>query len=122
MTLHGMDALKGAISRSPERAIAHASDAIALSTFAIANRVRAMAPRDTGRLQSSITSVTRGLNGSVSVQGDAYYWRFQEYGTSNRPARPFIRPATEEETPVFEQRIRAIGSKLERDFSAGRFL
>jgi len=30
-----------------------------------------------------------------TVEGEAYYWRFIEFGTSKMPARPFLRPAFE---------------------------
>ena len=29
------------------------------------------------------------------TQGEAYYWRFVEFGTSKMPAQPFLRPAFE---------------------------
>ena len=30
-----------------------------------------------------------------TVEGEAFYWRFIEFGTSKMPARPFLRPAFE---------------------------
>ena len=30
-----------------------------------------------------------------TVEGEAFYWRFVEFGTSKMPARPFLRPAFE---------------------------
>jgi HK97 gp10 family phage protein len=32
---------------------------------------------------------------TYQTQGEAYYWRFVEFGTSSQPARPFLRPAFE---------------------------
>ena len=31
----------------------------------------------------------------VGVPRRSFYWRFQEFGTSHQPARPFVRPAVE---------------------------
>lgn len=32
---------------------------------------------------------------TYTVEGDAYYWKFLEFGTSKLPARPFMRPGFE---------------------------
>lgn len=122
MQLEGMDALKRAVTRAPETLKAHMGTAVAQTTFAIAGRMRSSVPVRTGTLRGSIESTTRGMSGRVLISGSAYYWRFIEYGTRYQTARPFIRPATESESGQFEQRVRAIGPKLERDFSSGRFL
>lgn len=42
--------------------------------------------------------------------GDFYYWRFLEFGTSEMPARPFLRPA-------FESQKNQLGESV-RDFLA----
>lgn len=34
--------------------------------------------------------------GKDNPGGDTFYWRFREFGTSNEPARPFMRPAMNE--------------------------
>lgn len=39
---------------------------------------------------------------TYATDGDAFYWKFLEFGTSKMPARPFIRPAYE------SQRARSI--------------
>lgn len=38
--------------------------------------------------------VSKGKDSGASAsQGEAFYWRFHEYGTKKMRARPFIRPA-----------------------------
>lgn len=44
------------------------------------------------------TNLNRRLNRvgkTYKTQGEAYYWRFLEFGTSKMPAQPFLRPAYE---------------------------
>ena len=122
MQLHGMRELQQALVRAPEQVTAHAGDAVAASTFAITQRAKSLVRVSTGLLQSSIIGSSRGLNGRVVIEGDAYYWRFLEYGTVHMDAKPFIRPSAEEEAKPFEQRMRNILSGLERDFGGGRLL
>jgi HK97 gp10 family phage protein len=121
MQLHGMTDVQQAIKRAPEETRARLGQAIEATTFAVASRARSLAPRDTGTLAAAISSSVRGLNGSVTIGGEAYYWRFVEYGTRFKAARPFVRAAVESESGAFETRIRSIATGLERDFSAGRF-
>lgn len=58
--------------------------------------------RPKGFLKKSIKikaekSKTKGKKAySVGIGGDAYYGVFQEYGSKNNPARPFLRPALDE--------------------------
>lgn len=142
LKIEGMEALQAAIRTAPDRVKAYAGDAVALTTFAIAQRAKALAPRDTGALQRSITASSRGLTGKVTIAeggetiggrtvfgpGDmgrhrpAVYWRFVEFGTKRTAARPFLRPAAEAESEAYLQRFREVGRKLERDFSAGSLL
>lgn len=124
MTLDGMTRTLAALRRAPEVTRVHASSAVGASTFAVAQRARALVPVDTGTLRSSIEAsrVVSGLVGRVGVSKDAYYWRFVEFGTVRQAARPFFRPAAEEERGVFIQRMRDIGPRVERDLSGGRFL
>jgi HK97 gp10 family phage protein len=83
----------------------------------------ATAPRgETGRLRGSLTASARGLSGRVVMEGDAFYWRFLEYGTRYIAARPFVRPAAEAEANAVEGRIRDMVAKLERDFATNRFI
>ncbi len=54
-----------------------------------ADEMRASVEVDTGNLQRSIDQVEPG---GITF-GDAFYWRFLEYGTSRMAPRPFVRPA-----------------------------
>jgi HK97 gp10 family phage protein len=42
----------------------------------------------------------KGLGGKSSARNpfDPFYWRFQEFGTKNQPARPFLRQAFDRNT------------------------
>lgn len=124
MTLEGMDRTLAALRRAPEVTRTHASGAVAVSTFAVAQKARALVPVNTGTLKASIESsnVVSGLSGRVGVSAAAYYWRFIEFGTVKMAARPFFRPAAEDEREAFVQRMRDIGPKVERDLSGGRFV
>jgi HK97 gp10 family phage protein len=83
----------------------------------------------TGALRNAIASDSRGTSGRVGLKPDGIgsgagpttYWRFVEFGTVHQPARPFFRPAVDEEEQHFIARMRAIGPKVERDLSTGRF-
>lgn len=122
ITLEGVDELKNAFDRFPDRARVLMTDLVAKTTFAARQRMVAGAPRgETGRLKNAIAARTRGMSGFVEVK-DAHYWRFVEYGTRRMHARPFIRPARELEALAFAERIRQFGRQMERDFSAGRLL
>lgn len=124
MTLEGFGPLQRAIASAPAVVKAHASSAVAASTFAIVQRAKALVPVATGTLKSTIEAsrVVGGLTGGVGIASSAgFYWRFVEFGTVRMPARPFFRPAAEAESNTFIDRMRAIGPKMERDLSTGRF-
>lgn len=139
MTLEGFEPLQAALRRLPELVASMSADAVQRSSFAIAQHAKARVPVRSGALKRNITATTRvstsrtrGLTGAVGLSAEpgsgsrgkppTVYWRFVEFGTVHHPAQPFFRPAADEESSVFVQRIRAIGQQLERDFSSGRFL
>lgn len=72
-------------------AIADAAMAVTKETLAsdVADGAKAMVPVDTGQLQDSIQS------NAESVTVSAPYAAYVEYGTSNMPAEPFLRPAAD---------------------------
>jgi len=125
LKLEGFESTQRAFARAPELVRVKASQAVATSTFAIAQRARALVPVASGDLKRAITSsnVVSGLSGSVGLDSPAvFYWRFVEFGTRHSAARPFFRPAAEAESELYIQRMRAIGPALERDFSSGSLL
>lgn len=124
MKLEGFEALQRALRRAPELVAALSANAVEASTFAIAQRARALVPVATGDLKAAIEGTARGV-GLVALGGPLgpmRYWRYVEFGTAHRPARPFFRPAADLESQAFIARMRAIGPRLERDLSGGRFL
>lgn len=118
MSLHGMEAFQRALERTPGLVRDRLAAAVSSSTFAVAQGMRAYVPRRTGILAGNIASSVRGLNGSVTIGVDAFYWQFVEYGTKHSAAVPFIRNAVEQETPVFARRIELIAASLDRDITA----
>jgi HK97 gp10 family phage protein len=68
---------------------------------------------DTGRLAGSIIFEQVGP-GSVTVGSDLVYAAYLEYGTISMSPRPAWRPAIEEETPKFRNRLLgALGMALD---------
>lgn len=127
MTLTGFAALQRALVAAPDVVKTHSTTAVAISAYSVAERAKVLVPEDTGTLRRAITS-NPSRDGLVSNVGLAksdfestYYWRFIEFGTRYKEARPFFRPAAEMESAIFIQRMRAIGPRLERDLSTGRF-
>lgn len=120
MKLEGMDALKRAVTESPKELKRWSSDAVRQSTWSIADKMRRRVPVREGVLLGSIEAkvpVATGLTGNVSISGDAFYWRFLEYGTVKMTARPFVRPATEEESNPYIARFAEIARRLESFWS-----
>lgn len=54
-----------------------------------AQQMRSTVPVDSGELRSSIRQVEPG----GITMGDAYWWRFLEYGTVKMAPQPFVKPA-----------------------------
>lgn len=119
MQLSGVKELQRALRESSGAAIAEVEESIALSTFSMTRRMESRASEKTGRLKRAIKGTARGLNGRIVIDASAWYWRFIEFGTVNMGARPFVRPAVEEEAPEFEGRLRKVASNLERNFASG---
>lgn len=119
MTLQGFEPLQRALKQAPELVREQSADAVKKSTFSTAQRMRALAPRRTGRLKGAIIPTSRGQFGKVLVGAEAFYWPFVEYGTERMQAKPFIRPAAEAEGPEYIERIRRIGVNLERSWPSG---
>jgi HK97 gp10 family phage protein len=119
MSLHGFEAIQRAITQAPEQLKDLTADAVEKTTFATAQRMKATVKVKSGKLKRSITAKSRGLNGRVLIEPDAFYWRFLEYGTVHMSARPFVRPAAEAEDPHYIERLRAVCKKLEQLWPKG---
>ena len=126
MSLEGFEQTRQAFVKAPALFKVHASSVVAVTTFAIAQRARALVPVGEGNLKAAIEGskpTAGGLIGKVGTSTkDVYYWRFVEFGTKHMTARPFFRPAAELESRLYVERLRAIGPRIERDLSVGRTL
>ena len=87
---------------------------------AMKNKVYSILHKRSGELQKNIKTgtVRKGKDGTYSQivgvsKGDitkAYYGKFSEYGTSNEPARPWMRPAFDESKEEAFQKIEQVMS------------
>jgi HK97 gp10 family phage protein len=116
-----MEALQRAITATPDVVRDALAGVVALTTFAIAQGMRALVPRDKGLLLGNIGSSANGLTGRVEIGIDAYYWHFLEFGTVKMGAKPFIRPAAEAESNTFESRIVSVAKSIEQGFTEQDF-
>lgn len=118
MEIRGLSEWLADLRQAPDHLRRRASQAVATSTFAAANRARSIVARRTGTLAAAIHTDVRQTNGRVMIDDSAYYWRMVEHGTIHMNAQPFARPAAEEEAPNFERNLVSIA----RDFSVSRFV
>ena len=116
MSIQGLEALQRALKDQTPRVRDMVAQAVAVTTFAVQQRIQATVPRASGVLASHISSTSRGMSGRVEIGAEAWYWHFVEYGTVRMGAKPFIRPAAELEAPIFERRIKDIARRLEAEF------
>lgn len=132
MSASGLSELRQGLANAPDVARERVAGAVSTSTFSTANRVRNLAPQDTGTLRRAIASSARGLRGRVTIGPEAHYWKFIEYGYYRGfsglggrryvAARPFVRAAIELEADPFVRRVEDVVRSISRDFSASRFV
>jgi HK97 gp10 family phage protein len=76
-------------------------DAMGEAARVLAEGAATRAPRETGRLASSIVAEVfndkRGASGKVGPTRDVFYGTFHEFGTSRMAARPWLRPTLDED-------------------------
>lgn len=113
LNVSGLDKLMAGLRHAPELVRQRSAKAVAASTLATEQRVRSLAPEDTGALKRAISSKSSDLVGTVLIAPSAHYWRFVEYGTSRMAANPFVRTAAEVETGPFVDRMAQV--VVERD-------
>jgi len=117
--VHDLDRVRGKVRRNCQRAIAE-------SALNIQREARKRCPVDTGNLRSSIQTDFRIDRLGAEVGTRTFYGVFQEFGTKPSPgryvpairrriktgthpgvkARPFLRPAAEQERPHFIESLR----------------
>lgn len=76
----------------------HSPEALALIASlgeATASRAQALAPVRTGALRASIASHAEGITttAKAAITAEVPYAAFVEFGTSDTPAQPYLRPA-----------------------------
>jgi HK97 gp10 family phage protein len=124
VTLEGFEATIRALKRQPVLAKKLLGGVVSRSAFRVATAARGLVPVDTGDLLHAIDASATGLTGRVTIKGvsgsgglsPSVYWYFVEMGTIHMTARPFLRPAAEQEEPKFIDGARQIGPALEQDF------
>ena len=100
----GLDKLADSVGESVLRSAGYAGAKIFM------DEAKILAPVGTGTLRNNIivkraeeksegaekqTYVVTVRAGKFNTEGDAFYWRFVEFGTARSAARPFMRPAFE---------------------------
>lgn len=87
-----------------------------LGRIPAAIRVVNVKTRVKGRVEKGVTAYDKK---KVGTHMDSYFWIFQEYGTQNMPAHPFLRPALDvnrdEALKRFAQGVDARFEKLLED-------
>lgn len=123
----GLDGLRRALREVPKIAKQELARMLIHSTSAVYVRAIANAPRERGDLIDAIGETGVGLKRRVGIkreaisgrggprshQDPAIYAVYQERGTSKQPARPFMRPAADEETARFPGRVQGVARFLE---------
>lgn len=114
---------RAALKALPDHVKGRVQQAADATAFQIVRKASAAAPRRTGLLRSSLVWKSRPstLSSIVAIDTRAFYWKFQEYGTVNHPAKPFLRPAKEAMAEDHEQRMtQAIEKSLAQMEQEGR--
>jgi HK97 gp10 family phage protein len=102
--IQGLVELIATFNRLPDVVAQNAlRPAVSAGATVIENEVISRAPVLTGKLKANvyqkyIPEESNSINATyfVGVRNDeAFYWRFQEFGTSKMSATPFVRPAFE---------------------------
>jgi HK97 gp10 family phage protein len=96
-------------------------EAITLGAEMMQGAISMRAPVRTGELAGSIEFelkyVRKVVTALVGPSKEGFYGRFLEFGTKFMPARPFMRPALDEES---EKIIRAMGDYMTEQFAIMR--
>ncbi|MGC0144938.1 HK97-gp10 family putative phage morphogenesis protein [Pseudactinotalea sp. Z1732] len=93
-------ALAADLRAAGSRAEPLARAAVAATATMLQAQAQGAAPVDTGFLRSSISTTNRGLEAEVGPT--AHYGIYQEMGTSRMGPQPYLFPALDRVTPMFE--------------------
>ncbi len=123
--LEGFESVLKALRNVPKVTRKHMVQAVGESKTALAYRIRAEAPLETGALRSKILpSIRRGVMGFVAVESGEVFGRepsvyvyMLEFGTEAMAAQPFIRPTSEQYGHTFIENIKRTGPQIEREMS-----
>lgn len=92
----------------------------------VRNGMRKKAGKQTGDMRRAIHTQRRKMRGDLAVSDvrishgngvrfDAFYWHFEEFGTQQKAAVPYIRPTVEEMVPELPRIYRdEFGRRLEK--------
>lgn len=100
----GADQLIRKFNNQPAAIQREASGIIMNSALQVEKRASDNAPVDTGYLRQHITANKTGEM-SAEVVASADYAIYQEYGTRKMSAHPFMRPAMDQEGPLFMRKL-----------------
>lgn len=132
-TIEGIDTLREAFKTAPKKTRALLGDAFKAAADATAADARNNVHVKRGDLRDAIGFDGRGVSWragvrvySVEARGGAsshrypsVYGHFEEYGTNDTPAHPFMRPAAEAERGRLPGRLRDVAAKLESAMARG---
>jgi HK97 gp10 family phage protein len=132
--IDGLDKLRAMLKAAPKKARALMRDMLKESAEGVAAHARNTVHEDRGDLKAAITVNGRGLSwaaglekrsapissrgrvvrGTSTAHGypHVYGW-FEEFGTTDTPAHPFMRPAAEAEANRIPGRLRAVAAGIE---------
>lgn len=106
----GSDELAAALRQIAAQAPDLAARVLDNAAMRVEASAKQRCPVDTGRLRSSIQVGGDGLQRTVGTNVE--YGPYIEFGTSKRPAKPFLGPAAEQERPKFEAAVEAALNRL----------
>ena len=96
--IDGLDELMKELAKKVDGAQEILDNATDEASKLVMSKAKSLAPVDSGNLRQSLDTheeKQKSKNKSVHqvATDDAFYGIFQEYGTKNHPAKPFMRPA-----------------------------
>jgi HK97 gp10 family phage protein len=103
------------LDRATEAASFLIRGAVRKTTLDIAKDAKAFAPVDTGNLRNSIQTSMSGSNANVAqgtIQAQANYSKYVEFGTSRTAPQAFMGPAADRNEPALQEAISQVAATL----------